>query len=60
MERVQKRPPSIREVRAAMASGGVFQHHKLAFEQRIEFGTVHVDLVRRMTHQHEGCKFVWT
>lgn len=45
-----------RETGAPCASG---KHDQLALEQRVEPGSVQVDLVRRLADQHQGRKFVW-
>ncbi|MEM5406049.1 hypothetical protein AB4Y38_39195 [Paraburkholderia sp. EG285A] len=60
MQHVEDWPPPFRQVRATPAHGAVFQHHQLPFEERVQFGAVHVELIRCVANQHQGCKFVWT
>ncbi|KVN02601.1 hypothetical protein WT07_13145 [Burkholderia stagnalis] len=60
MKHVEERSALVGQVRAPSACGAMFQYHQLAFEQRIELGAIHVELVRRLANQHQGRKFVWT
>ncbi|KVX55297.1 hypothetical protein WT33_26230 [Burkholderia stagnalis] len=60
MKHVEERSALVGQVRAPSACGAMFQCHQLAFEQRIELGAIHVELVRRLANQHQGRKFVWT
>lgn len=36
----------------------MFEHDELPFEQRIEFGAIHVELIRRLAHQHQRREFM--
>ncbi|BCZ85178.1 hypothetical protein PTKU64_88530 [Paraburkholderia terrae] len=59
MKRLKKRSTLAGQVSASCARSAMFQHDQLAFEQRVELGSIHIELVRRLADQHQRCKFVW-
>ncbi|KWF18258.1 hypothetical protein WT56_30475 [Burkholderia pseudomultivorans] len=58
MERIEKDTSLVRQTCTALACGAMLEHDELAFEQRVEFGAIHVELIRRLTDQHQRRKFV--
>jgi hypothetical protein len=59
-DRFKQLTARLRQREPPVTSGTRVERNQPAFEQRVEFGAIHVDLLRRMAEQHQRGNFMWT
>lgn len=59
-DRFEQLTARLRQREPPVAARTLFERNQPAFEQGMEFSAIHVDLLRRMTKQHQRGNFMWT